>query len=81
MTIFEALRLYKLINKLIKKLKEANIMKGWKTWAGAALIGLSAAVRALGINEIADILYAAGLALMGVGIAHKVEKAVNGGVK
>ena len=56
-------------------------MKGWKTWAGAALIGLSAAVRALGINEIADILYAAGLALMGVGIAHKVEKAVNGGTK
>lgn len=55
-------------------------MKGWKTWAGAALIGLSAAVRSLGINEIADILYAAGIALMGVGIGHKVEKA-NGGVK
>ena len=81
MTIFEAIRTYFQVNKLLKQLKEAKFMKGWKTWAGAALIGLSAAVRALGINEIADILYAAGLALMGVGIAHKVEKAVNGGTK
>ena len=78
MNIFEALRMYKLVNKLLNQLKEAKFMKGWKTWAGAALIGLSAAVRALGINEIADILYAAGIALMGVGIGHKVEKKANG---
>ena len=50
-------------------------MGGWKTWLGAALVGLAAAARALGYEAISEVLLMAGAALGIVGIGHKVEKA------
>jgi len=57
-------------------------MKGWKTWTGAVLIILSAFAAkicvALTVPEYAadasNICMKAGMALGGVGVAHKVEK-------
>lgn len=49
-------------------------MKGWKTWAGVAIIGLSAGLEAAGYSEYAKILAMVGGALGLVGVGHKVEK-------
>lgn len=51
-------------------------MRGWKTWTGAATIGLSAALKAVGgeYAQYAEILVMVGGALGVVGIGHKVEK-------
>jgi hypothetical protein len=60
-------------------------MKGWKTWVGAAIVGLSAALDALGdlfpghgLSEAAKVLVQLGAALTAIGIGHKIEKAANG---
>lgn len=50
-------------------------MKGWKTWAGAALIAISAGLGALGYTEIASLVLTVGGALGLVGLGHKIEKA------
>jgi len=49
-------------------------MKGWKTWAGAALIGVGAALKAMGYEQYAEIVLALGAALGLVGVGHKLEK-------
>lgn len=48
-------------------------MKGWKTWTGFGLVAGGAVMAAFGI-PLADTAMTAGAGLMGVGIAHKVEK-------
>lgn len=50
-------------------------MKGWKTKAGATLTGVGVALRLLGYEELGDALASFGAILMGVGVAHKIEKA------
>lgn len=52
-------------------------MKGWKTWAGAVIVAVSAGLEALGgeYSQYAKILVMVGGALGIVGIGHKVEKA------
>ena len=50
-------------------------MTGWKTWMGAALIGIGAALKFLGYVEIGAALEGFGVALAAVGVAHKIEKA------
>lgn len=49
-------------------------MGGWKTWFGAAVMAVSAALRYLGYAEIADALEKFALAIIAVGIGHKIEK-------
>ena len=49
-------------------------MKGWKTWAGAALVGAAAAARALGYEAVSEVLLLVGASLGIVGVAHKIEK-------
>jgi len=53
-------------------------MKGWKTWAGAALIAASAVLTFLGHGEIAGMIGTIGASFGLVGIAHKVEKTKGG---
>jgi len=52
-------------------------MKGWKTWTGAAIIGLSAALKAAGgeYAQYAEILVMVGGAFGLVGIGHKADRA------
>lgn len=50
-------------------------MKGWKTWVGALMLGLSAIPP---LAPIAPVLTKVGSAFIAVGLGHKVEKAVNG---
>lgn len=50
------------------------MMRGWKTWLGAALVAGSAALEYLGHREISGYLLALGGAVGLVGIGHKVEK-------
>ena len=50
-------------------------MKGWKTWAGAALVGASAVLGFLGYSELAEMALTVGGALGVIGVAHKIEKA------
>lgn len=49
-------------------------MKGWKTWAGAGLIAVSAVLEYLGNAEAGAAVLTLGAALGLVGIGHKVEK-------
>ncbi len=49
-------------------------MKGWKTWAGAAIIGAGAILNFLGLPEFGKIVMGLGAALGVVGIGHKIEK-------
>ena len=48
-------------------------MKGWKTWTGFGLVVGGAAMSVFGI-PMADTAMTAGAGLMGVGLAHKLEK-------
>ena len=50
-------------------------MSGWKTWAGAAIMGASAVLKFLGYDELAELVLVVGTALGLIGLAHKVEKA------
>lgn len=51
-------------------------MKGWKTKLGAFLVAISPVLPALGVDKsISDIVGQVGMALLGVGIGHKIEKA------
>lgn len=50
-------------------------MKGWKTWAGAILIGLGQALMFFGYGPIGQAVNGVGYALAAVGIGHKIEKA------
>ena len=56
-------------------------MKGWKTWVGAVLIGVSAALEAAGLGEWAKVAATIGTAFGIVGLGHKVEKAANSAKK
>ena len=49
-------------------------MKGWKTWAGAAIIGVGAGLEVLGYGEVAKAAMAFGGALGIIGVGHKIEK-------
>jgi hypothetical protein len=53
-------------------------MTGWKTWAGAVIMGIGAALTALGYDELAKAFEAFGFAVISIGIGHKIEKATNG---
>ena len=50
-------------------------VKGWKTVAGAAVIGIGTAITALGMPEVGGAIANLGTALMGIGIGHKIMKA------
>ena len=50
------------------------MMKGWKTWAGAAIIGAGAILEYMGHGGVADALIMLGAALGLVGLGHKIEK-------
>lgn len=52
-------------------------MKGWKTWAGVILIGLSAALKAAGQEDYSQILTLLGTTMGLVGIGHKLDKSSN----
>ncbi len=58
-------------------------MKGWKTKLGGALVTLSAVLGALAGSPVAvdptivDAIMKVGGVLIGVGVAHKIEKASN----
>ena len=49
-------------------------MKGWKTWAGAVIMGIGAVLTQLGYPELADAFKAFGFAVIAVGLGHKLEK-------
>jgi|Deesub1362A_J573_1020465.scaffolds.fasta_scaffold42083_2 hypothetical protein len=49
-------------------------MKGWKTWAGAALVAASAILGFMGKPDAAKALMALGAAFGLVGLGHKIEK-------
>jgi hypothetical protein len=50
-------------------------MTGWKTKTGSFLVALSPFLPLLGVQQnLADIVMNIGMALMGTGIAHKIEK-------
>jgi len=55
-------------------------MSGWKTWLGMSLIAVGTAMQAFEtvipeLVAIGDLLIGFGVALGGVGVAHKIEKA------
>lgn len=50
-------------------------MSGWKTKLGAVLIVLAPLAEVLGYPEYRDVVLALGVALGGIGIGHKIEKA------
>lgn len=50
-------------------------MTGWKTWAGAAVMAISAVMRQLGYIELAEAFEQFAFALIAIGIGHKIEKA------
>ncbi len=50
-------------------------MTGWKTKLGGFLLAISPMLPALGVEKsIADCVGQVGMALLGVGIGHKIEK-------
>ena len=51
-------------------------MKGWKTWAGAAVMAISIFITEMGYVELGNAFKVFGMALIGVGIGHKIEKVV-----
>ena len=55
-------------------------MKGWKTWLGMGLVAVGGILESMpemfpGQHAVAKAVMAIGVAVGGVGIAHKVEKA------
>ena len=50
------------------------MMGGWKVWAGAGIIAVSAILRYFGHEAIADAVITIGGALGLIGVAHKIEK-------
>lgn len=51
-------------------------MKGWKTWVGAVVTGIGAFLKALGpeYTELAEAFVGFGMAVIAIGLGHKVEK-------
>jgi len=51
-------------------------MTGWKTKAGAALLAVGAFISATWpeFTDLAKAIEGVGVAVMGIGIAHKIEK-------
>lgn len=67
---------FRKLGNLLDKIKTEDLkMKGWKTWAGAILIGGSAVATFLGYREIGDLMVAIGTSVGIIGIGHKIEKA------
>ena len=54
--------------------EKVDSMKGWKTWAGAGLVLVGAALHVADMEYLAETAYATGIAMMGVGLGHKIEK-------
>lgn len=52
-------------------------MSGWKTWAGAAIVAVSAVLGYVGFPDLATMALTIGGALGLVGVAHKIEKNVS----
>lgn len=60
----------------LEQKKEIKIMIGWKTWFGAFLMLVSVIVHyVLGMPEIGEAIRNLALMFLGVGIAHKIDKA------
>lgn len=56
--------------------ENTNMMQGWKTWLGAFLMLVSIIVTyVLGMPEIGEAIKNLALMLLGIGVAHKIEKA------
>ena len=53
-------------------------MRGWKTWTGGGMLAGATFLQAMGYPEFGTMLGNFGLTFLGVGIAHKIEKAANG---
>lgn len=49
-------------------------MKGWKTWASAAMVAVAAVLEYLGHSDVAQLLLVSGGAFGLVGLGHKMEK-------
>lgn len=49
-------------------------MKGWKTWAGALLVGASGVMKYMGHDALAEAILMVGAAVGLIGIGHKLEK-------
>lgn len=61
---------------LDNKTKEEKLMQGWKTWLGVFLLGFSIVVQyVLQMPDVADGIRTLAYMFLGVGIAHKIEKA------
>lgn len=50
------------------------MLSGYKTYVGAALLGLGAALEALGFSEFGLIARQLGEAIAVVGVGHKIQK-------
>jgi hypothetical protein len=62
---------------LDNKTKEERVMQGWKTWLGVFLLGFSVVVQyVLGMADVADAIRTLAYMFLGVGIGHKLDKAV-----
>ena len=53
-------------------------MAGWKTYVGAALLGLTAVLSYFGHGQYSEVLYALGAALGITGLRHKLERVKEG---
>lgn len=49
-------------------------MKGWKTWAGAALVVIGGGLHVFNLEYFAETAYALGASMIGIGLGHKIEK-------
>jgi hypothetical protein len=57
------------------KMEGGMKIKGWKSIVGAILVGFSAVMEYSGMHGQSELIKYLGLSLLGLGIAHKIEKA------
>lgn len=50
------------------------MMKGWKSWTGFGAMIAAAVLKALGYDDYSGVVGTIGTGVLGVGIAHKIEK-------
>ena len=50
------------------------MMKGWKSWTGFGMIIVSAILKGLGYEDFSNVAGTIGTGVLGVGIAHKIDK-------
>jgi hypothetical protein len=54
--------------------EKQNMMQGWKTWIGAAMVASVSVLKYCGMDQEAEAVLYFGAAMGLVGIGHKVEK-------